>query len=444
MKNNLQKNKSFFLLLFVFSFFSFSSIAHPADNINYSAFSPVANSSNYINASAYYNPSDFSGQSFPSITEEIPCVDINHNVGPDTRDYVVFGPILKLQMYLYQNEYMIYPPTGIYSYYTYDGVRNFQRDNGLRETGVLDINTRMALKQTTCPVKNNIIASSVSRVAAPVTNPIDPLPEKIYCPSNNNYYLTKQAFDNFCAINSYQTLYTVSFNINGADSGSAPSPQYATQGNSITLPDQGSIIKSGFTFDGWSTNPLGSGNNFSAQSSYIPNSNITLYAVWVQDSVATYVIDYAPNGADSGAPSINTQSVNVGGSLTTASRGTLMKSGYSFNGWSTSPYGTPLIPANSSYTPSSDTTLYAVWSQLDNQGSVNYYTVNYNNNGGVGAPLAQTVQAGSSITIPIGNPYRWGLTFVGWSTNMFSTLGSVFPGNSYFPSGNTTLYAIWR
>jgi len=407
MKNNLQKNKSFFLLLFVFSFFSFSSIAHPADNINYSAFSPVANSSNYINASAYYNPSDFSGQSFPSITEEIPCVDINHNVGPDTRDYVVFGPILKLQMYLYQNEYMIYPPTGIYSYYTYDGVRNFQRDNGLRETGVLDINTRMALKQTTCPVKNNIIASSVSRVAAPVTNPIiynpvtnpsiyycslnnsyynsqaelynscvinpivtDPVgPNPIdpievvryYCSSNGIYYNSQTELNNSCVINSYQTLYTVSFNINGADSGSAPSPQNATQGNSITLPDQGSMIKSGFTFDGWSTNPLGSGNNFSAQSSYIPNSNITLYAVWVQDSIATYVIDYAPNGATSGAPSINTQSVNVGGSLTTASRGTLMKSGYSFNGWSTSPYGTPLIPANSSYTPSSDTTLYAVW-----------------------------------------------------------------------------------
>ena len=462
MKTNVQKNKTFFLLFFVFSFFSFSLIAKPAETINYSDFLPTTNSSNYINASAYYDPKDFSGQSFPLITEDVPCVDINRNIGPGTRDYVVFGPILKLQMYLYQNEYMIYPPTGIYSYYTYDGVRNFQRDSGLRETGVLDMNTRTALKLMTCPVKNNINASAAlnlnpnypvftNPINPIVTNPIDPirypkdpLPEKIYCPSNNTYYPTKQAFDSFCAINSYQTLYTVSFNANGADSGPAPSSQNATQGNSITLPDQGSMIKSGFTFDGWSTNSLGNGNNFSAQSNYIPSSNITLYAVWIQDSSATYTIDYEPNGADYGSPSINTQSVNVGGSLTTASMGTLMKPGYSFSGWSTSPSGTPLILSNSSYTPTSDTTLYAIWNPLGNQGSINYYTVNFNNNGGTGSPLAQNVPVGSSITLPTGAPYRSGFTFVGWSTNRYSALGSVFPGNSYFPNGDTTLYAIWR
>ena len=90
------------------TFASFSLIAKPAETINYSDFLPTTNSSNYINASAYYDPKDFSGQSFPLITEDVPCVDINRNIGPGTRDYVVFGPILKLQMYLYQNEYMIY------------------------------------------------------------------------------------------------------------------------------------------------------------------------------------------------------------------------------------------------------------------------------------------------------------------------------------------------
>ncbi len=297
MKLKLQKNKSFFVFFFFFSFFSFFSIAKPAETFNYSSFLPTANNSNYFNASAYYNPADFSGQKFPLITEDIPCVDINYNIGPGNRDYVVFGPILKLQMFLYQNEYMIYPPTGLYLHYTYDGVRNFQRENGLRETGILDLNTRKAVKQATCetkkgnfapvinsgvnhyPYSNQYAYQDLSQFSNQIQNQIS-----YYCPLNNTYYNSQSALTSNCInnINNNQTTYTLNYNTNGADSG-APnlSSQTVTAGTAITLPDQGSMIKSGYTFSGWSTSQSGS----SLSSPFTPAYNATLYAIWISNSV---------------------------------------------------------------------------------------------------------------------------------------------------------------
>ncbi len=245
MEKKLQKNKTFFILFFIFSFFSFFSIAKPAETFNYSAFLPAANNSNYINAAAYYDPSDFSGQKFPLITEDIPCVDIKHNIGPGTRDYVVFGPILKLQMYLYQNEYMLYPPTGLYLDYTYDGVRNFQRENGLRETGTLDLNTRVAIKQITCETKNNTYPvlnptpapnqysnyysyqtpaqnqyPNYYSSSAPTSN-LTPTQTLYYCSLNNKYYYSQAELNSNCVnINNNQITYTLNYNTNGADIGS--------------------------------------------------------------------------------------------------------------------------------------------------------------------------------------------------------------------------------
>lgn len=295
-----QKNKSFLIFFFLFSFFGSFSIVKPAETFNYSSFLSSANNSNYINASAYYNPSDFSGQRFPLITEDIPCVDINHNIGPGTRDYVVFGPILKLQMFLYQNEYMIYPPTGLYLHYTYDGVRNFQRENGLRETGILDLNTRKAVKQETCQSKKGDAAPVINSMSTHYPYPnqysyqdLSQFSNQIqnqtsyYCPLNNTYYNSQPALTSNCIsnINNNQTTYTLNYNSNGADNGSPNlSSQVVTAGTAINLPDQGSMVKSGYNFTGWSTSPSGT-NPISAGNSYTPNSNITLYAVWISSSV---------------------------------------------------------------------------------------------------------------------------------------------------------------
>lgn len=68
------------------------------------------------------------------------------------------------------------------------------------------------------------------------------------------------------------------------------------------------------------------------------------------------------------------------------------------------------------------------------------YTVSFNGNGGSGS-AAQTIPAGSSISLPSSS--RTGYTFNGWYT---SSSGGIFvgiSGTSYTPSSSITLYAQW-
>jgi len=78
--------------------------------------------------------------------------------------------------------------------------------------------------------------------------------------------------------------------------------------------------------------------------------------------------------------------------------------------------------------------------------SVTTYTVTFDANGGDGtAPGVQTVNAGSSITLPNESGLtRSGYTFDGWNTNNnYGTGDDYNAGSSYTPAGNVTMYAKW-
>jgi uncharacterized repeat protein (TIGR02543 family) len=79
-------------------------------------------------------------------------------------------------------------------------------------------------------------------------------------------------------------------------------------------------------------------------------------------------------------------------------------------------------------------------------GTSQTFTVSFNANGGSGtAPGAQTVNAGSSITLPSGNNLsRSGFTFGGWNTNAAGTGTNYAAGSSFTPTGNITLFASWN
>ena len=74
------------------------------------------------------------------------------------------------------------------------------------------------------------------------------------------------------------------------------------------------------------------------------------------------------------------------------------------------------------------------------------YTVSFNANGGSGtAPSAQTVDAGSAITLPSqGSLTRSGYAFDGWNTNSSGTGTNYSAGSPYMPAGHVTLYAKWN
>lgn len=80
--------------------------------------------------------------------------------------------------------------------------------------------------------------------------------------------------------------YTITYNANGADSGTVPIDDglYSIQ----DVPPQvlgniGNLVRDGYTFNGWNTSPTGTGSSYSAGDSIIiGTANIILYAQWLE------------------------------------------------------------------------------------------------------------------------------------------------------------------
>ena len=78
-------------------------------------------------------------------------------------------------------------------------------------------------------------------------------------------------------------------------------------------------------------------------------------------------------------------------------------------------------------------------------GSTSTYSVTFSINEGLGsAPAEKKVNSGSSITLPNGSGFsRSSHIFGGWNTKSDGTGTNYSAGSSFFPSGDTTLYAKW-
>lgn len=217
--------------------------------------------------------------------------------------------------------------------------------------------------------------------------------------------------------------YTVTYNYNGGTG--TPASASVQYPGSVTLPTPDS--RTGYTFNGWYTASSGGSFVGNAGSSYSPTANITLYAQW---SLITYTITWNANG---GSVSPTSNSGTYGQSVTAP---TPTRSGYTFLYWRDTAAGdyTYQVNAGSNWTIIGNQTFYARW-------SINQYTVTYNANGGTVTPTSDTVNAGSSVTLP--TPSQSGYTFNGWYT---AISGGTFLGNGgslYTPSSSITIYAQW-
>jgi len=161
----------------------------------------------------------------------------------------------------------------------------------------------------------------------------------------------------------------------------------------------------------------------------------------IPPSNITYTVIFNANGGSGTAPTAQTAAAGSGIILPGDSG--LSKSGYTFGGWNTNTSGTgTTYSAGSSYTVTGNITLYAKWDAV----GTTTYTVIFNANGGSGtAPNAQTVAAGSVITLPGGSDLLMsGYTFGGWNTSPNGTETNYSAGSSYTVTGNITLYAKWN
>jgi uncharacterized repeat protein (TIGR02543 family) len=156
--------------------------------------------------------------------------------------------------------------------------------------------------------------------------------------------------------------YTVTYNGNGNTGGTAPtdSNSYSSGATVTVLGNTGNLVRTDYTFLGWSTSASATSATYVAGSTFVISSNVTLYAVWQQrlsepDTYKVTVNDsYASStGAGTYTPGV-TVSVNAG-----------TREGYSFVGWTVVSGGVSLAnitnPSASFIMPSNDVTVRANW-----------------------------------------------------------------------------------
>ena len=164
---------------------------------------------------------------------------------------------------------------------------------------------------------------------------------------------------------------------------------------------------------------------------YFPSGDVSDTVYYYEN---TYAIAYNANGG-SGAPANQVKAHFTPLKLSTQKP---RRTGYTFLGWSTSSTATTaMYSPGDTYTNNGRVTLYAVW-------SAKTYSVNYNANGGSGAPVSQTKYHGLKLMIPSVEPTRSGYTFLGWDTSPTATSATYQPGDWYYTNANRTFYAVWR
>lgn len=142
-----------------------------------------------------------------------------------------------------------------------------------------------------------------------------------------------------------------------------------------------------------------------------------------------------PNDEFTGCTNIRPASIETGPKRT----------GWTFLGWSTNASSTlpdSQYALGKQYCDES-ITLHAVWSK-DQTGP---YKVEYNANGGKGAPATQNGQSGQTINLSTQKPTLAGNNFLGWSRDSKAKEPDPMfdPGDPYDGKlGDITLYAVWQ
>ena len=119
------------------------------------------------------------------------------------------------------------------------------------------------------------------------------------------------------------SAYTVTYNANGADSGTVPTDatEYASGATVTVLGNTGSLVKTGYTFDGWNTQANGEGTNYTAGNTFTISANTTLYAKWT-DPRATTEVNIDDSGITNTNKFVSTDAGSLSASVTYGSPAT--------------------------------------------------------------------------------------------------------------------------
>lgn len=167
--------------------------------------------------------------------------------------------------------------------------------------------------------------------------------------------------------------YTVTYNGNGNDSGSAPASQNSYVGSTgiTTALNSSNLAKTGMRLVGWNTAANGSGTRIALGAiNQKFTADTTLYAQWES---AVYAVVYSGNGAVAGSePSVATVPATSAQIVIADNSGGLSLDGHDFDGWNTEPDGTGVTyePAQTAVV-TNDTVLFASWKTASTGGGGN-------------------------------------------------------------------------
>lgn len=249
--------------------------------------------------------------------------------------------------------------------------------------------------------------------------------------------------------------YTLTYNANGATSGTVPATAttYASGAVVIVKGNSGDLAKPGYDFNGWKTG-ASSGTAYAAGSSITMNASYTLYAQWVAHDITLELDANTANGGStdgSGAVKYDATAVT---SITHATGQT----GKTLLGYYTAPTaGTKVLKDDGTFAAAtvsgyiasskwrldeSPVTLHAQW--RNNQ---YYVAFDMNATGPTGTMTNQTFTYGTAQNLK-NKGFTWSEhNFEGWAT---SPSGEVVYGNQAsvlnltdVDGATVTLYAVW-
>lgn len=234
-------------------------------------------------------------------------------------------------------------------------------------------------------------------------------------------------------------FYTLAFDANTSDPvENLPSSINYTVGDIIIIPEQ-TPIRAGYVFAGWNTTLDGSGTQYGPGDTFVGlEQDSTLYAQWTRGPVNLIYNANTTDAVDNLPP---TESYTPG-TIASISKQIPTRNGYTFTGWNSEANGagTPYNPGQSVLIPDNGLTLYAQWTQNQNNLIFDPNTTDDINN----LPENISYAPGDTVTVPNQIPTREGYNFVEWNTLPDGTGTSYQPGDSFTaPDGDITLYAQW-
>lgn len=196
------------------------------------------------------------------------------------------------------------------------------------------------------------------------------------------------------------TVYSITYELNGGETADNPATfTIETETFNLNAPS-----RAGYTFAGWFNNSEFSGKPIT-QIALGSHGNMTLWAKWQANA---NTLHFDGNGATSGSMDDMTIATDASATLT---ENAFERTGYTFEGWSTSAGGEVEYENGAQYTmgTESDYTLYAVWKPIE-------YTITYELNGGEATgenPTSFTIED-LPMVLNLENAYKKDYTFMGW------------------------------